>query len=217
MHKWKVSVKTARKIQLRLRDKVIRRRNFSKIRTIAAADVAFKGGWVAGVVAVFSFPQLELLEVSYRKEKASFPYVPGFLTFREGPVLMKVFKALTIKPDLILFDGQGIAHPLRFGEASHLGVLLDKPSIGCAKSRFIGEYKEPGKRRGSFSFLFDGQDKIGAAVRTRNGVKPIFVSIGHRIDLENAIKIVLACSKGYRIPEPLRLAHSKSLEILKAL
>jgi len=217
MHKWKVSVKAARKIQLRLRNKVIKRKTFSKIRTIAAADVAFKGGWVAGVVAVFSYPQLELLEVGYRKEKASFPYVPGFLTFREGPVLMKIFKALTIKPDLILFDGQGIAHPLRFGEASHLGVLLDKPSIGCAKSRFIGEYKEPGKKRGSFSFLLDGREKIGAVLRTRDRVKPIFVSIGHRIDLENAIKMVLACSKGYRIPEPLRFAHSKSLEILKAL
>jgi len=215
-HRWKVSPRQARRIQLCLKNKIIKRKTLKQIKTIAAADVAFKGGWVAGVAAVFSYPELELLEVGYRKQRSTFPYVPGLLTFREGPVLMKIFKALTIKPDVILFDGQGIAHPLRFGEASHLGLLLGIPSIGCAKSRFIGEYKEPAKRKGAFSYLYDNKEIIGAVMRTRSGIKPLFVSIGHRIDLKTAVKVVLSCCRGYRLPDPCRYAHAKSLEVLNA-
>lgn len=213
-HSWKITPKQAKKIQLRIKKKLHFTKGLRRIQRIAACDVSYKKGWVAGVVAVFSYPELELLEVAYKKERSIFPYVPGLLTFREGPVLCKILKVLTLEPDVILFDGQGKAHPLRLGEATHLGLLFDKPSIGCAKSRFIGEYREPGKKKGSFSKLYDGKEVIGAVLRSRDNVKPIFVSPGHRMDLNSALKIVKKCLKGYRIPEPLRFAHRKSVEVI---
>ncbi len=142
-------------------------------------------------------------------DKLHFPYVPGLLTFREGPVLLKAFRQLESEPDLIIFDGQGIAHRQGFGIASHMGVILDKPTIGSAKSKLVGEYREPGRRRGSFSKLYLDGKIIGAVLRTQDGVKPIFVSQGHRIDLRSALKIVLNSATKYRLPDPIRFVHNK--------
>jgi deoxyribonuclease V len=214
-HPWKVSPARAKKIQLKLKRSLRFVKGPRKVSAIAACDVSYKKGWVAGVVVVYSYPDLELLETAYKRELATFPYVPGLLTFREGPVLCKIFRALTIEPDVILFDGQGKAHPLRLGEAAHLGLLFDKPSIGCAKSRFIGEYKEPGGKRGSFSKLYDGQEVIGAVLRSKDNVKPVFVSPGHKMDLDSALKIIKKCLREYRIPEPLRQAHMLSVQHVK--
>jgi deoxyribonuclease V len=146
-----------------------------------------------------------------------FPYVPGFLTFREGPVLIKVIKKLSIKPDVILFDGQGIAHPIRLGIASHIGVLLNTPAIGCAKSRLIGEYKEPKLRRGAWSPLTYNNNVVGAVLRTRDNVRPLFISPGHKIDLKASIDIVLNCISKYRIPEPLRRADYLSRRVKRSI
>ena len=212
LHSWKVTPKVAKKIQLKLKKKLVLRKAFGEIKTISAADVSFINGWVYGVVAIFSFPELELIEKAEAKAKSSFPYVPGLLTFREGPILLKAFEKIKNEPDVMLFDGQGIAHPIGFGEASHLGVLLNKPSIGCAKSKLCGEYIEPGKKKGSYSFIKYEGKIIGAALRTRANTKPIFVSIGHKIDLKSAIELVLKCTRTFRIPEPLRFVHTRSVE-----
>jgi len=211
LHPWNISIEKAKEIQLKLRKKV----HFiplRKIRTVAAVDVSFIKKTAIGVAAVFSCPDLELIEERIFVSKPKFPYVPGYLTFREGPIMLGALAKLKKVPDVILFDGQGIAHPRGMGEAAHLGVLLDRPSIGCAKSRLIGEYSDPGKKKGSFSKIYLDGRVIGAAVRTRDGVKPIFVSVGHKMDLRSALKVVLSCSTWYRIPDPLRFVHMESVK-----
>ena len=140
----------------------------------------------------------------------SFPYVPGMLAFREGPVILEAVGKLKLRPDLLIVDGQGIAHPRRFGIASHIGLLLDIPTVGCAKTRLVGNYEPPLRSAGSTSFLTDAKETIGAVVRTRTGVKPVFVSIGHLIDLCDSIRVVLRSCRGYRLPEPLRRADHLS-------
>lgn len=159
----------------------------------------------AGVVVV-SLPELLLVESACVLGRVTFPYVPGYLSFREGPHLLRAFARLKRRPDLILFDGQGIAHPRGFGLASHLGVLLNCPSVGCAKSRLVGEHGEPGPERGARVPLRDDGRTVGAVVRTRDGVRPLYVSIGHRISLRAAIRWTLACCR-FRVPEPIRLAE----------
>jgi deoxyribonuclease V len=149
---------------------------------------------------------METLDTATAQGPTSFPYVPGLLTFREGPILLRAFARLTTRPDLIIFDGHGFAHPRRFGLASHLGYLLDIPSIGCAKSVLIGEYREPDWRAGSFAWLIHQGERIGAAVRTRDGRRPVYVSVGHRMGLANALRIVLSVVTKFRIPEPTRIA-----------
>ncbi|HYV37421.1 MAG TPA: endonuclease V [Gemmataceae bacterium] len=136
-----------------------------------------------------------------------FPYVPGLLSFREGPVLLEAFAKLRTTPDAVMIDGQGFAHPRRMGIACHIGLFLDVPTLGCAKSLLVGKYKEPGKKRGSLAPLLDKDDIIGSIVRTRDKVKPVFVSIGHKIDQASAVRLVLQCAQGFRIPEPTRQAH----------
>ena len=156
---------------------------------------------------VLSYPTLETVECRIASTEVTFPYVPGLLSFRETPVLVPVLESLILRPDVLLVDGQGIAHPRRFGIACHLGLLFDIPTIGCAKSRLTGKFEEPGRAKGSRAELKDGEEVIGAALRTRDGTKPIFVSIGHKVDLESALRIVLGCVGKYRIPEPTRRAH----------
>lgn len=158
-------------------------------------------------VALFSFPSLELLQTTLAEVEISFPYVPGLLAFREGPAVLAALERMSIPPDMLMFDAQGIAHPRRMGLASHIGILLDIPSIGCAKSRLCGEYQPPEKHKGSWTPLYDNDEIIGAVVRTRDNVRPVFVSVGHRVDLESAIDIVLSCTTRYRLPEPTRWAH----------
>ena len=160
-----------------------------------------------GAVVVLSYPELELVETRIAKEKIEFPYIPGLLSFRESPLTLAACEKLSVTPDLILVDGQGIAHPRRMGLASHLGLLLDTPTIGCAKSLLCGRHKMPGVEPGSYTERVDNGQTIGAALRTKTGTNPLYVSVGHRIDLQNAIHWVLKCCRGYRLPEPSRLAH----------
>ena len=156
---------------------------------------------------LFHFPSLKLVEVTIVEEPVRFPYIPGLLSFREAPAIEKAVTRLRQRPDLLLVDGQGIAHPRRMGVAAHLGLLLDIPAVGCAKSRLCGQATEPGPEAGSWTPLVEGEEVIGAVLRTRVGVKPLYVSIGHRVDLEGARRWVLACCRGYRLPEPSRWAH----------
>jgi deoxyribonuclease V len=207
-HSWNLTPKAAVALQRKLAPLVLRRDRFGKIKTIAGADLAFSEDKeeAIGAVLVFEFPSLKEIERVYVVAPVRFPYVPGLLSFREAPILLKAFEKLQHRPDMILIDGQGIAHPRRIGIASHLGLLLDRPTIGCAKSRLCGEYLEPNKKRGSFSPLLDHGEQVGAVLRTRDGVKPLFISTGHRVRLESAIRIVLECHSGFRLPKPTREA-----------
>ena len=210
LHSWTVTFQEAIRIQDQLREKLVFRPPHKPIRTLAAADVSYDpaGEIHFGAFLLFRFPDLSLLEKTWAVEKISFPYIPGLLTFREAPVLLKAFSQLSQEPDLLLLDGQGIAHPRSMGIASHLGVLLNLPAIGCAKSRLCGAYEEPGLQKGSTAPLKENGKTVGMAVRTRTGIKPVFVSPGHRMDFETSVKVVLALCRTYRIPEPLRQAHA---------
>jgi len=180
-----------------------------EIRLVAGVDVGFEeGGRVTrAAVAVLAFPSLQLLETAIARRPTGFPYVPGLLSFRELPAVLDALLALSQLPDVFLCDGQGIAHPRRFGIASHLGVLLDRPSIGVGKTRLTGRHAEPGREKGAWTPLLDGEEVIGAVLRTRAGVKPVYVSIGHRVGLGTAIRLTLACTPRYRLPETTRQAH----------
>jgi deoxyribonuclease V len=210
LHPWEVSTHEAIAIQKRLRTQVIAEPPSGEIRRIAGADIATSkdsSKAYAGVV-VLRYPELELVEERGVEATVQFPYVPGLLAFREGPALIKAFEQLTNEPDVIVFDGQGLAHPRGLGIASHLGLIFDKPSIGCAKSLLYGRYREPGPEKGAWAELRDPQGHvIGAVLRTKPKTTPIFVSIGHRMDLATAIRLLLDCTRGVRIPEPTRLAH----------
>lgn len=197
----------AKGLQLRLSRQVIREGVVTNPRLIGGVDVGFKGDWAQAAVVVLSYPGLELAEIQTAQGIAEFPYIPGLLSFREVPLALSAYAKLDLQPELLVVDGQGIAHPRRLGLASHLGLLLDRPTIGCAKSRLCGNFEEPGKKRGDYSLLTDADEVIGVVLRTRDNVKPLFVSPGHRIDLEEASKWILRLCRGYRLPEPIRLAH----------
>lgn len=211
LHPWQVSPHEAIAIQKRLRTEVSTEPTLGDIRYIAGADIATSKDSpraYAGVV-VLSYPDLEVVEERGLEAEVLFPYVPGLLAFREGPALIRVFEQLTTEPDVLVFDGQGLAHPRGMGIATHLGLVFDKPSIGCAKSLLYGRYQEPGPEKGAWADLRDPQGNIiGAVVRSKPKTTPIFVSIGHRIDLVTAIRLLLDCIRGVRIPEPTRLAHN---------
>ena len=179
------------------------------MKTVAAGDVAYgrKDDMTYAAFLLFTYPDLTLLESASAKGRASFPYIPGFLTFREAPILLKAFSKLKARPDLILIDGQGIAHPRFMGIAAHIGLILNLPAIGCAKSRLIGTHEELAPDRGKTVPLLVGDRTAGMVLRTREGVKPLYVSPGHKMDVETSVKIVLSLCRGYRIPEPLRQAH----------
>jgi deoxyribonuclease V len=183
---------------------------------VAGVDAAFLRDKVIGVACLYTYPEITPVEAVFAIRKVIFPYIPGFLSFREGPVIIDALKKLRIKPHVILFDGQGITHPKGLGIASHIGLMLDTPSIGCAKSRLVGEYKQPGMKKGQTSSLKYQGKVVGAVVRTRDHVKPVFVSPGHRIDLKGSVDIILACTGKYRIPEPLRQADLLSKKIKRA-
>jgi deoxyribonuclease V len=207
-HRWSVTPAEARQIQIELRDRVELKDRIPRLEKVAGADVALdlhRGRAIAGVI-VYRFPALEEVERVTAARPLSFPYIPGLLSFREMPALLAAFELLASEPDLIFYDGQGYAHPRRFGITCHLGVALDCPAIGCAKSRLIGAHAEPGREAGSWTPLFDHEEVIGAVVRTRTGVNPIYVSPGHRVSRKRAVELVLAVSDGYRIPRPTREA-----------
>ncbi len=176
---------------------------------VAGADASygrFSNVFYAGVV-VLRLSDGEIIERQGARRVTPFPYVPGLLSFREAPVLLDAFAKLKSVPDVVMFDGHGVAHPRRFGIAAHMGLWLDRPSLGCAKSLLIGQHRAPKAAAGSAALLCDGEDVIGKVVRTQNGIKPVYVSVGHRIDLDSAVRAVLACCSRYRLPEPTRLAH----------
>ncbi len=206
-HRWDVPVEEAMAIQRRLASQVVLAWDERPVEMVAGIDVGFPGEKGRAAVAVLSFPDLQLVDSARAEIEISFPYIPGLLAFREGPVILAALEHLSVEPDLLIFDGQGLAHPRRMGIATHMGVLLDMPSIGCAKSRLVGTHQEPGPRRGAYARLYDEGEVIGAVLRARDGVNPVFVSIGHRIDLERAMDFVLRCCTRYRLPEPIRWAH----------
>ena len=209
LHPWDVPPREAVRIQRDLKNKLILKRKAGLVRLVAGCDIALDpvSNTGFGGVIVYSYPDLAEVERKSAFLTLRFPYIPGLLAFREGPVLLEVIASLENAPDVFIFDGQGIAHPRGLGIASHLGLFLDRPTIGCAKSRLYGTYEEPAWPKGSFSPLLDAQGKpCGAVLRTRDHVKPVFVSPGHRMDLKSAVEITLACVDGLRIPKPTREA-----------
>lgn len=200
----------AQAIQLELAPQVSRHNEVVDApRLVAGVDISARDarGMVKGAVVILSYPELTLVETSVVECKVDFPYVPGLLSFREAPAAVAAFEKLTLNPDLTLVDAQGIAHPRRFGFASHLGLLLDTPTIGCAKSILCGRHGPLGLESGSYAELIDNDEVVGAALRTKERTAPIYVSIGHKVALDSAIKYVMVCCRGYRLPEPTRLAH----------
>ncbi len=210
LHPWRVSITEAKTIQEGLRGKLSLKGSPRSVKFIAGADISywrFSSQAVASVV-VFSWPALEVVETRTVSGSLKFPYVPGYLSFREGPLLLRAFEHLRTDPQLIFFDGQGVAHPRGFGLACHMGLLLDRPAVGCAKSRLCGRTTEPGEQAGSRTPLLDDSGaRIGVTLRTRKDVKPIFVSPGHRIETEAAADWAFRACRGYRVPEPTRQAH----------
>jgi deoxyribonuclease V len=209
LHQWQVSTAQAREIQSRLAGQVVTEGDIASLHFVAGVDMSStdSGGVARGAIVVLSYPELAVVEVETAEERLTLPYIPGLLSFRESPVILAACEKLRNIPDLILVDGQGIAHPRRLGLASHLGLLLDLPTIGCAKSILCGRQKPLPEQAGSYAELIDDGQVVGAALRTRPGVAAIYVSIGHKIGLASALDWVMKCCRGYRLPEPTRLAH----------
>jgi len=205
---WPGTVAEARAVQQRLAPRVVRRNRLGRVRFVAGTDVGISrdGKTARAAVVVLSFPSLERIDEAVSEMPVVFPYVPGYLSFREIPVLEQALRKLQMRPDLILCDGQGYAHPRRLGLASHLGVYLDMPTIGVAKSRLIGTHGAAPRKKGQWVPLHDGKERVGAVLCTRDGVEPLYISIGHRISLPTAIRYVLACTTRYRLPETTRAA-----------
>jgi deoxyribonuclease V len=209
LHDWNLTPREAMELQKQLAFEVIRADDFAEpIKTVAGIDLGYdaKNDTSRAVVVVLKFPELELIESSEVLLPIQFPYVPSLLSFRETPVAIKALEKLKTAPDLILCDGQGIAHPRRFGIACHIGLLTDTPSIGVAKSILTGKFENLGDERGSVAPLISRNEQIGAALRTKDKVQPVYVSVGHRISLETAVRYVLQCAPKYRLPETTRLA-----------
>ncbi len=220
-HPWNLSAQAAIAIQQQLRAEVVTQDQFNQVRYVAGVDVGFDNALARAAVAVLRFPGLQLEAYAIATVPTAFPYVPGLLSFREVPAVLAALGQLAVPPDLLLCDGQGIAHPRRFGIASHLGVLTGIPAVGVAKSRLVGQAEEPADARGAWTPLTDRGDTIGAVLRTRVGVKPLYVSVGHRVSLTSAVGFVMACVTRYRLPETTRWAHrlasGSPAEIARAL
>jgi len=209
IHPWAVSIQDAFQIQKELTGKLLFEDDPDDPVLIAGVDVAFSRtrDLLYAAVVVVDSETMRSVEVVSAAQQPVFPYVPGLLTFREGPVVLQAYEKLKHAPDLLMFDGQGIAHPRGLGLAAHLGVILDKPSIGCAKSRLVGEFKEPKQKRGAMRTLSLHRKKVGVVLRTKDNTKPLFVSPGHRMTIETAAMRVLEAARGHRMPEPTRMAH----------
>jgi deoxyribonuclease V len=206
-HPWNLNPEEAIRLQGQLRGRVIvQPLPLEAIHTVGGVDVGFRGDQARAAVVVLSYPSLALLDYAVAEIPVPFPYVPGLLSFRETPAILAALEKLVSLPDVLVCDGQGLAHPRRFGIACHLGVLLDRPALGCAKSILTGRADPLGEVPGSTADLKAGEEMIGAAVRTKLGVKPVYISVGHRADLSSALALILACLRGYRLPEPTRLA-----------
>lgn len=207
-HRWDVTPEEAQVIQESLRHEVILTDDFGELKLVAGVDAGFtdEGATTRAAIAVLNFPALTLVEHTLAYVPTTFPYIPGFLSFREIPGIMVALEQLQTLPDILLCDGHGIMHPRRFGIASHVGVLTGLPTIGVGKSWLLGKHQPLADERGAWEPLSDQGEVIGAVVRTRVGTKPLYISPGHRISLESAIKLVLDCTPTYRLPETTRLA-----------
>jgi deoxyribonuclease V len=212
LHSWKVNVQEAIQIQEALRDRIILENTFKDVTKIGGADVGYSKDktFLYAVIVVLSFPEMAMIENAAAHGKTPFPYIPGLFSFREGPTLIEAFRKLNLRPDVMIFEGQGIAHPRGFGLASHLGLWLDLPSIGCTKTPLLRDFIYPGPSKGSYEVMRREREEVGAVLRTKENVKPVFISPGHGIDLETSMKIVLTTCTKFRIPEPLRKAHQFS-------
>jgi len=209
LHPWRVSYRQAVAIQESLREQLRLEPLSAPVALVAGADVAYSRAShrMCAAVVLVACPSLKIVETARAVSRARFPYIPGLFTFREVPPLLKAFRQLRARPDALLFDGHGLAHPRRFGLACHAGLLLQAPAVGCAKSRLVGTHGAVGHARGSAADLVLDGLTVGAVVRTRAGAKPVYVSPGYLVDLPSAIALVLATTGRYRIPEPIRLAH----------
>ena len=219
LHSWNLSPKEAIALQRELAGRVVLQdATAGPVRLVVGVDVSCArfSPRVHAAVILYDLLDDTVVERASAHAAEAFPYVPGLLSFRELPVVLAAFRSLSAIPDVVLVDGQGIAHPRRLGIASHLGLWLDLPTIGCAKSRLCGEHDDPGGLRGAWTRLMDGAEEIGRVLRTRDRIRPLFVSPGHRVGLERAVQIVLACGRGYRLPEPTRQAHGESNRLREA-
>ncbi len=206
-HRWDLPPTEAIALQRELASRVERETRLGTVTAVAGIDASYRQGVARAAVVILSFPELEIVEYAVATRPVTYPYVPGLLSFREAPAVLDALARLHRVPDLLIFDGHGIAHPRRLGLASHIGLVVDLPSIGCAKRRLCGTYREPERERGHHTYLTHRGEVVGAVVRTRTGVSPVFVSTGHRVDLPTAIHYVLACTRKYRLPETTRWAH----------
>lgn len=207
---WPKDMQTAQIVQNALAQRVSIRPLKRDPILIAGVDACFTGSIVVAAASLFTYPGLEHLEDAVGKKRMHFPYIPGYLSFREGPAIIKALRKLKTQPDVVLFDGQGIAHPRGLGIAAHVGVVLDIPAVGCAKSRLIGKFDDPGPCKGDWSPLYYQGREVGAVLRTRDRVRPLFISPGHRVDLKTSIDIVMHAVSSYRLPEPIRRADHLS-------
>lgn len=211
---WPCSPTEARLLQERLRGQVVAEDQIGALQLVAGVDAHYDLDRLWAAIVVMTFPDLVIVESALGSRPLAFPYAPGLLSFREAPAILEILPWLSQKPDVLVVDGQGLAHPRRFGLACHLGVLGDVAAIGVAKSRLVGVYQEPGVERGAWSELVDGGETVGAVLRTQTAVRPVFVSIGHRICLKTAIDLVLRCTGRFRLPEPIRVANTISRQHL---
>jgi deoxyribonuclease V len=209
LHSWDIRPTEAADLQRKLAGSIDVRTPLASWELVAGADISYNrfSSTIYVAVVVVRASDGSAVETQEVVQETSFPYIPGFLSFREAPAVLEAFARLKTKPDAVMVDGHALAHPRRFGLGCHLGLWLDRPCLGCAKSRLIGTFKEPGRRAGSVTPLKDGDEVIGSVVRTKDGIRPLFVSAGHRIDLPSAVRVVLSTCRGYRIPEPTRQAH----------
>ena len=211
-HRWDVTPDEAIAIQRELAGRIVREGDPAPVRLVAGVDVSAGrlGSRGRAAVVLLSYPDLTIVEVARHETEITFPYVPGLLSFREIPIILPAFEQLSRQPDLVIVDRQGIAHPRRLGVAAHLGLLIDRPTIGCAKSRLTGTHEDPPDRPGAWTPLLDRRQIIGHVVRTRAGVKPLYISVGHRVGLAEATEWILRCTRRYRLPEPIRAAHQSA-------
>jgi len=209
-HDWNVSPQEAIELQKTLASEVISNQpiDIASVKLVAGVDVSVKENVSQAAVVILRYPELEVIETVLTKRPTPFPYIPGLLSYREGPVLEEAFQKLQNEPDVFIFDGMGIMHPRRIGIASHMGVWLQKPTIGCGKTYFLGTYDEPAQERGAWSLVHHKGDVIGAVLRTRNAVKPVYISPGNLADLSTSLDLVMRCTPKYRLPEPIRQAHN---------
>ncbi|MDX2141037.1 MAG: deoxyribonuclease V [Chloroflexota bacterium] len=210
LHPWNVSPNEAIHLQKQLATQLVYDRplDLTAVQTVAGVDVSVRNEVSNAAIVVLSFPELRVLETVTAHQPTPFPYIPGLLTFREGPVLLEALDKLQLTPDVFIFDGMGRAHPRRMGIAAHMGLWLNLPTIGCGKTHLTGKYQEPAATKGSTSDLTDRGELIGSVVRTKDNVKPVYISVGHLADLTTAVALVLGCTTKYRLPEPIRAAHN---------